>query len=84
MSIASMSHLHISRGQLFEIAMIFVSIIVVIRAVTHDTLIDESESPRSEAADELRGVKATKWNRILLVFVALSFCAYSIWKLWKG
>ena len=79
-----MSHLHISGQQLFEIAMIFVSIIVIMRALTYDTLIDESESPRSEAADELRGVKATKWNRILLVFVALSFCAYSIWKLWKA
>jgi uncharacterized membrane protein len=84
MSTSSISHLHISGQQLFEIAMIFVSIIVIVRALTYDTLIDESESPPSEVADELRGVKATKWNRILLVCIALSFGVYSIWKLWKG
>jgi hypothetical protein len=67
----------------FDIALLFVSLVIAVRALTLDIFIDESDSPPSETADELRGVKATKGNRILLICISLAVAIYAIWTMVK-
>ena len=68
----------------FDIVLLFGSLVLALRSLTLDIFIDESDSPPSETADELRGVKATKGNRILLVCISLAVAIYAIWTMVKG
>jgi hypothetical protein len=74
----------LSDSRAFYVGMLFVSLVLIFRALTYDLFMDESDSPPSEIANELRGVKATKGNRILMVCILSGFAAFAIWKLVKG
>ncbi len=83
-STTPLAAIRLSGPNIFSLGLVFVSLSLIWRAVTLDVFIDESDSPPSETANDLRGVKATKGNRILLGTIALSCCAFAIWKLVKG
>jgi hypothetical protein len=59
------------------------AIILAIRACYYDVFIDESESAPSEIATEKRGLKATKYNRPIMIGIPSLIAAFCLWKLWQ-